>query len=316
MHISKIQPQKPLQQPPKRPARTNRIEAMATLPVFFKLDGRRVVILGGTEAAVWKAEMALAAGAEVEVVAPTFDPAFTALPHQDRLQQRAKAWETSDLYGAAFIIADAENEDEARRIQMSAQAVGLPLNVIDRPAFCDFQFGAIVNRSPVIVSISTDGAAPVLGQEIRKRVEALLPRELGRWGQLAKSLRAGVADRFSSGQERRAFWRQFALKAFQRAPNHGDDLVELAAPDKASTPTSAPAHVLLDQSDPKAITLRDIEALQGADRVCGTVPMPDEIRSFVRREATWNTNSSPCKTCPHGVEFRCVKIGFKAGAAS
>lgn len=307
MHISKIQPQKPLQQPLKHRARTQRIDALATLPVFFKLEGRRVVILGGTDAAVWKTELVLAAGADVEVVSESFDPAFTDLPHQDRLSLRDKAWETSDLWGAAFVIADAADDAEAERIQSSARAAGVALNVIDQPAFCDFQFGAIVNRSPVIVSISTDGAAPVLGQEIRKRIEVLLPRYLGQWGALAKSLRNTVAAQFASGQERRSFWRTYAQRAFLRSPSEHDHQVVREAPKAVPDP----AIVQIDPADPKAITLRDIEALQSADRVCCVVSVPEEIRTFVRREATWNTGASACGACPHGPEFKCVRLKEK-----
>ena len=311
MHISKIQPQTPLRQPPKRRGGTQRIDALATLPVFFKLQGRRVVILGGTEAAVWKAELALAAGADVEVVSDRFDPAFSSLPHQDRLNLRKKVWETSDLWGAAFVIADALDDAEAERVQSSARAAGVALNVIDRPDFCDFQFGAIVNRSPVIVSISTDGAAPVLGQEIRKRIEALLPRQLGQWGALAKALRATVAATFASGQERRSFWRHFAQRAFQRSPTEHDQQVTLEMPQVLA----APATVQIDLADPKTISLRDIEALQAADRVCGGVSVPKEVRSFVRREATWNTHENGCSACPHSADFKCVKIRPKAKVA-
>lgn len=307
MHISKIQPQQAsLPQPPKRRARASRIDALATLPVFFKLQGQRVVVIGGTEAAAWKAELVLAAGAEVEVVARVFDESFDALEAQDRLIRRDKAWETNDLWGAAFVIADAKDEAEAKRLQSSARACGLPLNVIDRPAFCDFQFGAIVNRSPVVVSISTDGAAPVLGQEIRKRVEALLPQQLSAWGALAKALRDQVAETFALGQERRSFWRQFAKKAFQRAPEQSDQSVQLTAHEQP--PLTGPAKVTFDPTDPKAIRLKDIESLQAADRVCGTVTLPDEIRSFVRREASFNTAKTPCETCPHGADFKCVRI--------
>jgi uroporphyrin-III C-methyltransferase/precorrin-2 dehydrogenase/sirohydrochlorin ferrochelatase len=311
MHISKIQPQTPLQQPHMRRSVNQRIDALATLPVFFKLQGRRVVILGGTEAAVWKSELALAAGADVEVVSDCFDPAFSSLPHQDRLHLREKVWETSDLWGAAFVIADAQDTAEAERVQSSARAAGVALNVIDRPDFCDFQFGAIVNRSPVIVSISTDGAAPVLGQEIRKRIEALLPRQLGQWGALAKALRKTVGTTFASGQERRSFWRHFAQKAFQRSPTEQDHRVVLEMPRVLDEPTT----VKIDLADPKAITLRDIEALQAADRVCGGVSIPEEIRSFVRREATWNTSENGCSACPHSADFKCVKIRPKAQAA-
>ena len=70
----------------------------------------------------------------------------------------------------------------------------MPVNVIDKPAFCTFQFGAIVNRSPLVVGISTDGAAPIFGQAMRSRIEALLPAGFARWAAAAKRWRADVCE--------------------------------------------------------------------------------------------------------------------------
>ena len=69
----------------------------------------------------------------------------------------------------------------------------MPVNVIDKPAFCDFSFGAIVNRSPLVIGISTDGAAPVFGQAIRAKLEALIPRGFARWAEAARQWRAARA---------------------------------------------------------------------------------------------------------------------------
>ena len=97
-----------------------------------------------------------------------------------------QSWTPECFAGAALVVAAADDEAEAARIFDAARARGVPVNVIDKPAFCTFQFGAIVNRSPLVVGISTDGAAPIFGQAIRSRIEALLPvglHALGRRGQ-------------------------------------------------------------------------------------------------------------------------------------
>ena len=70
----------------------------------------------------------------------------------------------------------------------AARAAGVPVNVIDKPAYCDFSFGAIVNRSPLVIGISTDGAAPVFAQAIRAKLEALLPQGLRRLGRGGRAL--------------------------------------------------------------------------------------------------------------------------------
>ena len=172
--------------PPRtpQPARPPRMAPLATLPLFFKLDGKRVVVAGGSEAAAWKAELLSAAGATVEVWAP--DPcaemeALAAAPPGGPIVLERRAWRAAAFAGAELVVGAAEDEDEARRMFAAARRAGVPVNVIDRPAFCSFRFGAVVNRSPLVVGISTDGAAPVFGQAIRSRIEALLPAGFARW---------------------------------------------------------------------------------------------------------------------------------------
>jgi uroporphyrin-III C-methyltransferase/precorrin-2 dehydrogenase/sirohydrochlorin ferrochelatase len=164
----------------RRPAR---IGELAVLPVFLSLKGKRAVVAGGSAAAAWKAELLAAAGAQVELYAPSADlcdlfqdmigHSDSAISHHDR------NWTADDLDCAAIAICDAVDDDDAQDIFNAARVAGVPVNVIDRPEFCQFQFGTIVNRSPVVVGVSTSGAAPILGQAIRRRIETLLPLSLG-----------------------------------------------------------------------------------------------------------------------------------------
>ena len=121
--------------------------------------------------------------------------------------------------GAAIALADAETEAEAQAFFCAARAAGVPVNVIDKPAFCQFQFGSIVNRSPVVVGISTDGGAPILGQAIRRRIETLLPPSLAAWGRLAKDVRDAVSARLQPGRAApRRSGSAFAERALRPAP--------------------------------------------------------------------------------------------------
>src|SRR4029079_6659956 len=97
-----------------------------------------------------------------------------------------------DLPGSTLAIGAFENETAAEEFAKAARAVGVPVNVIDKPAFCDFSFGAIVNRSPLVIGISTDGAAPVFAQAIRAKLEALLPRGFSHWAAAAARWRRAV----------------------------------------------------------------------------------------------------------------------------
>ena len=139
----------------RKPTETSlaRIQPLARLPVFFALEGRRVVIAGGSEAAVWKAELLAAAGARVELYAEhPSDELLTVLDSlaNVRIELRRRPWSIDVMQGAALAILATESDAEAQAFRCAAQAYGIPCNVVDRPAFCDFSFGGIVNRSPLI----------------------------------------------------------------------------------------------------------------------------------------------------------------------
>jgi uroporphyrin-III C-methyltransferase/precorrin-2 dehydrogenase/sirohydrochlorin ferrochelatase len=196
---------------------------LAVLPVFFKLEDKKAVVAGGSAAAAWKAELLAAAGAEVHVYAEALDPAFATLiaagPPAGAFLHHPCAWDARVFAGAAIAVADAATDAEAAAFFNAARAAGVPVNVIDRPAWCGFRFGAIVNRSPAVVAISTDGAAPILGQAIRRRIETLLPPALAGWAALARDLRGTVMARLAAGPQRRAFFERLVDRAFGPAPD-------------------------------------------------------------------------------------------------
>src|SRR5690554_2956335 len=196
-----------------------RMGDLACLPVFFTLKGKRVLVAGGSAAAAWKAELLAAAGAEVQVYSPrTPDEEMNALVTMGRVVLHRHGWNEADWNGMAMAVGDCEEHD-AQDFVDRARREGVPANVIDKPDFCQFQFGSIVNRSPLVVGISTTGAAPILGQAVRRRIEMLLPDALSAWAQIAQAVRARVTHTLSPGAERRAFWERFADLAFRGAPD-------------------------------------------------------------------------------------------------
>ncbi len=277
-------------QPPRNEAR---IEPLAKLPVFWTLEGNRVVVVGGTDAAMWKAELLAACGARVDVYAETFCEAFEALfarlPDHPAacLTRHARCWTPSDLAGAVLAIGD--REDDADTFAAAARAAGVPVNVIDKPAYCQFQFGSIVNRSPVIVAISTDGAAPILAQAIRRRIETLLPRSLKAWAALAQSLRGAVNHRLQPGLQRRAFWERFSDRVFStlNTPEEGVGGVLLAEAERLA---EAPAigcvtFVGAGPGDAEHLTLKAVRALQAADVILFDDLVSAGVLELARREA-------------------------------
>lgn len=277
-------------------AATARVAPLAKLPVFFRLDGKRVVLAGGSDGAAWKAELLAACGAKVHIYCPDpetgdvmrdlialgdgEDRSFVHHPHP---------WHLGIFAGAAMALADCESPEEARAFYCAAKASGVPVNVIDKPAFCEFQFGSIVNRSPVIVSISTDGAAPILAQAIRRRIETLLPPSLQAWAQMAHRLRERINHLLEPGLGRRVFWERFVDHAFSahQEPAPGTEAQLLATAGTISTEMIA-GHVTLvgaGPGDAELLTLKAVRALQGADVILYDAAVSVEVLELARREA-------------------------------
>ncbi len=281
---------KPVENRSKR--RPAHVGALASLPLFFPLRGRKVLLAGGTDAAAWKAELFAASGAQVHVYAVTLTPAFEALIMTEscgggRVVHHQRPWGVDSFRGMALAVADAAGDGEAKAFACAARSRGIPVNVIDNPPFCDFQLGSIVNRSPVVIGISTNGVAPILGQAIRRRIETLLPPALQDWARLAGKIRGRVLDLLAPGQERRHFWERFSDLAFsgQPAPRDGDGLspgmfgeAALSRPGRVSLVGAGPG-------DPEHLTLKAMRALQSADIILFDDQIGEAVLELARREA-------------------------------
>src|SRR4029077_12732744 len=161
----------------------------------------------------------------------------------------------------------------------------VPVNVIDRPAFCDFSFGAIVNRSPLVIGISTEGACPVFGQAIRAKIEALIPQGFARWAAAALAWRPRLRTLALSFRNRRTFWERFTARAMAD-PDRTPDEAELDAL-LAQAPRAGGSVTLVGAGpgDPELLTLLAVRALQSADVILFDDLVSRDVLDFARREA-------------------------------
>jgi uroporphyrin-III C-methyltransferase/precorrin-2 dehydrogenase/sirohydrochlorin ferrochelatase len=281
------EPLQPSDQPSPRMGR------LARLPVFYALDGKRVVVAGGNAAAAWKTELLSATGATVDVFARELSSEMTELagdPAQGDIVIHRRDCTQNDLAGAAMAIGACDDEGSAARFVRMARAAGVPVNVIDKPDFCDFAFGAIVNRSPLVVGISTDGAAPVFAQAVRAKIEAMLPSGFASWAKAAQAWRAALKESGLSFNARRKFWQVFTGFAVAN-PNHEpleSDFVRLLSDVKERGDKVEQGSVMLvgaGPGDPEFLTLRAVRALQSADVILFDDLVSREILDFARREA-------------------------------
>jgi uroporphyrin-III C-methyltransferase/precorrin-2 dehydrogenase/sirohydrochlorin ferrochelatase len=268
----------------RRPKATpSRIAALSALPLFHNLQGRRVVLTGATEPALWKAELLLAAGADLLVLAGSEEGAERFQLISERAAVLPWHWRTEDLHGAALVI-HGDNEGAAE-IVAAAREAGVPVNVIDNPEHSDFTFGTIVNRSPLVIGISSGGGAPMLGQSLRERLEALLPARIGEWARAATEWRPQVKEAIGEFEDRRSFWKRFVDRVWShghRAPAE-QDRVELF-----SGRTTRSGEVLLvgaGPGDPSLLTIAALRALQRATVILYDDLVGPEILELARREA-------------------------------
>lgn len=270
-----------------------RIGPLSKLPVFLELSGKRVVVAGGSAQAVWKAELVAAAGAHVEVYATQPGDEMAELLERGAAAgsfvHHARQWDHDIFTDAALALCAAEDDTEAKAFFDAARTAGVLVNVIDRPAFCQFQLGSIVNRSPIVIGIATDGAAPILAQAIRRRIETLLPIALATWGAIAKRVRASVNAQLPFGARRRAFWEHFAERALTDPPSPDAEqdtrrLVKEMA-NEAKLSSGRVTLVGAGPGDAELMTIKALRALQSADVILFDDLVSADVLELGRREA-------------------------------
>lgn len=179
---------------------------MQQLPIFIDLAGRRCVVIGGGEVATRKIDWLLKAGAQVQVIAPDLCQALTLLERAGHITWIAEPFTPAHLSDAWLAIAATDRPEVNTAVHAAAQAGRILLNVVDQPALCSFTMPSIIDRSPVVVAISTGGNAPVLSSLLRSRLEAWIPAGFGNLAELAGRLRREVQRRLPEGPARRYFW--------------------------------------------------------------------------------------------------------------
>ncbi|HJZ66100.1 MAG TPA: bifunctional precorrin-2 dehydrogenase/sirohydrochlorin ferrochelatase [Candidatus Acidoferrum sp.] len=154
---------------------------MSLFPMFVKLEGRQVVIVGGGEIAVGKLDGLLQAGAKVAVVSPAVNSQVSSLVKEGKIEWREKQFAPEDLEGAFLVIAATSVPSVNESVYRAADARGLLCNAVDDIENCHFYYGAVVQRGDLQIAISTNGKSPALAQRLRKELEAQFGSEYESW---------------------------------------------------------------------------------------------------------------------------------------
>ena len=261
---------------------------MDYLPVFLRLAGEAAVVVGGGQVAARKVDWLLKAGAHVTVMAPQLAPALARRVARGELTHVAQPFAPARLAGAAAVIAASDDRAVNAAASHAARARRIPVNVVDSPELSSFIFPAIIDRSPIVVAVSSAGASPVLARRVRAQIEALLPARLGALARFLGARRAAVKRALGPGA-RRALWERLVDGRAAGEVLRGDEAA--AAGTFARELRSSgddPGEVYLigaGPGDPDLLTLRALQLLQQADVILYDRLVPEAILEHARRDA-------------------------------
>jgi uroporphyrin-III C-methyltransferase/precorrin-2 dehydrogenase/sirohydrochlorin ferrochelatase len=258
-------------------------------PVFLKVEGRSVVIVGNGDEALAKARLMAQSSARLTLVADALGLELAAWADAQGVSVVRAAYESRGREGATLVFAATGDESLDARIVADARAAGICVNAVDRPELCDFFTPALVNRAPVAIAIGTEGAGPVLAQMIRARIDRMLSPSLGALATLAADYRAKVEGLLPKGQPRRAYWKEFFTGSPARAMEIGHlQEAQAAADDLLASRGAVEGHVALVGAGPGAadlLTLRAHRLMMEADVIVHDALVPEAVIAMGRRDA-------------------------------
>lgn len=258
---------------------------MRYFPIFIDLQDRPVTVIGGGEEALRKIRLLLKTGALINVVAPALHDELAGLP---RVNWIARGYHAGLIEGSALVYSADPALNE--RVADDARSMGIPVNAVDHAEISSFIVPSIVDRSPVVVAIGTEGTAPILGQGLRARIDAMLPQALGDLARSAAALRNRVAAALPPGSARRSFWTRFFFGDVREAFLAGESCNYLAGVEnlfvaEAQPPQGRVSFVCLGSDDPELLTLKAQRKLHEADAIVFDKAVPASILEMARRDA-------------------------------
>lgn len=270
---------------------------MNNFPIFLRVRGKPVLLVGGGEAAVAKARLLIAAGADLTVVASEAAGDLNALEANQGFRIERRSFRDHDVQGMSIVIGATGIAGVDAQVARAAVKYRVPVNIVDRPELSTFIVPSIVDRGAVTVAISSDGASPVLARRLREKIETLLPANLGRLADFLRSFRSAVKVKIDSFEGRRRFWEEVLDGQIARDVLAGrESQAREAMVSKINRPSSnhnnsqtlLGGHVTIvgaGPGDPELLTIKALRALQDADVVIHDRLVGAGILDLARRDA-------------------------------
>lgn len=234
---------------------------MDHFPIFMQLRQQPCLVIGAGDVARRKISLLRQAGAALTVIAPEACEEVQQWAKQGELQWLQRPWQETDTAGHRIVVAATSTREVNAAVSAECQRLNIPVNVVDQPDLCSFIMPAIVDRSPIVIAISTGGGVPVLARLLRARLESWIPATYGDLAQLAVRFRDRVKARFNSTNGRRIFW---------------EDVLQGAVAEKMFAGKKAEAEAALEQ----ALQQADGKAFTGAVYLVGAGPGNPDLLTF------------------------------------
>ncbi len=265
---------------------------MQSLPIFISLIDQRCVVVGGGDVALRKISMLRKAQANrVDCYATEVCNELLVLADQGGLHCHTTAFAPEQLDGATIVIAATDDEAVNEAVSLAAKARNIPVNVVDAPKLCTFTMASLVDRSPVVIAISSEGKAPVLARYIRAKIETMLPASYGRIASIAGEFRDKVKTRFSTIEARRYFWEDMLQGPFVERVLAGQEveakqLLENAISTTDNSPSKGEVYLVGGgPGDPDLLTFRALRLMQQCDVCVYDKLVSPGVMELVRRDA-------------------------------
>lgn len=265
---------------------------MEYLPLFFDLKNQPCLLVGGGDIALRKAVLLDRAGAKLTVVSPEIDDELKVLVERQQGELIYSEYQEKLLDGKTLVIAATDNDDVNAVVHGHATERKIPINVVDSPDLCSFVFPAIVDRSPIMIAVSSGGNAPVLTRLLRAKLETMIPAYYGVLGEMAARFRQQVKDRFDSIRDRRIFWERFfqgpvADKVIAGQTQQAEQMMlNLLNSDESAETAGGEVYLVgAGPGDPELLTFKALRLMQQADVVLYDRLVSPKIVDLCRRDA-------------------------------
>ncbi|KQT36345.1 siroheme synthase CysG [Methylophilus sp. Leaf414] len=264
---------------------------MQALPIFFNIAQRRCLVIGGGDVATRKVTMLLKAQGNVVVISPELTSELQQMLEKNEIEYVRDSFSPEQLTGACLVIAATDDELVNDAVSVAAKRMNIPVNVVDAPALCTFTMGSIIDRSPVVIAVSSEGNAPVLARHIRSKIETMLPAAYGRIATIAGEFRDQVKARFSTTQSRRRFWENvlngpLVERVLSGQEQAARELLGELLTQSDDAPASGEVYLVGGgPGDPDLLTFRALRLMQQCDVCVYDKLVSKEVMELVRRDA-------------------------------